>query len=67
MLGTCSQMLRIKNKTTQKMLSINALRPLKHYLPKDLMIFGRRSWVKHHKDFTFVIIFVRRQSMKNEI
>jgi hypothetical protein len=25
-----------------KMLSINALRPLKHYLPKDLMSFGRR-------------------------
>jgi hypothetical protein len=67
LLGTCSQMLRIKNKATQKMLSINALRPLKHYLPKDLMSFGRRSWVKYHKDFTFVIIFVRRQSMKNEI
>jgi hypothetical protein len=49
------------------MLSINALRPLKHYLPKDLMSFGRRSWVKYHKDFTFVIIFVRQQSMKNEI
>jgi hypothetical protein len=25
-----------------KMLNINALRPLKHYLPKDLMNFGRR-------------------------
>jgi hypothetical protein len=25
-----------------KMLDINALRPLKHYLPKDLMSFGRR-------------------------
>jgi hypothetical protein len=25
-----------------KMLNINALRPLKHYLPKDLMSFGRR-------------------------
>jgi hypothetical protein len=23
-----------------KMLNINALRPLKHYLPKDLMSFG---------------------------
>jgi hypothetical protein len=25
-----------------KMLNIDALRPLKHYLPKDLMNFGRR-------------------------
>jgi hypothetical protein len=25
-----------------KILNINALRPLKHYLPKDLMNFGRR-------------------------
>jgi hypothetical protein len=25
-----------------KMLHINALRPLKHYLPKDLMNFGRK-------------------------
>jgi hypothetical protein len=25
-----------------KMLNINTLRPLKHYLPKDLMNFGRR-------------------------
>jgi hypothetical protein len=27
LLGTCSQMLRIKNKATQKMLSIKVLRP----------------------------------------
>jgi hypothetical protein len=26
-----------------KMLNINVLRPLKHYFPKDLMNFGRRS------------------------
>jgi hypothetical protein len=26
-----------------KMLSVNELRPLKHYLPKDIMNFGRRS------------------------
>jgi hypothetical protein len=25
-----------------KMLNINALRPMKHYIPKDLMNFGRR-------------------------
>jgi hypothetical protein len=29
-------------KKQHKMLNINALRPLKHYLPKDLMNFGRR-------------------------
>jgi hypothetical protein len=27
LLGTCSQMLRIKNKATQKMLSVKILRP----------------------------------------
>jgi hypothetical protein len=27
LLGTCSQMLRIKNKATQKMLSVKVLRP----------------------------------------
>jgi hypothetical protein len=26
-----------------KMLNVNALRPLKHYFPKDIMNFGRRS------------------------
>jgi hypothetical protein len=29
-----------------KMLNVNALRPLKHYLPKGLMNFGRRSLAK---------------------
>jgi hypothetical protein len=29
-----------------KMLNVNALRSLKHYLPKDVMNFGRRSWAK---------------------
>jgi hypothetical protein len=42
-----------------KMLSINVLRPLKHYLPKDLMSFGRRSGVGHYEDVTFVIIHVK--------
>jgi hypothetical protein len=37
------------------MLSINALRTLKHYLAKELMSFGRRSWVKYHEGHTFVI------------
>jgi hypothetical protein len=33
MLGTCSQMLRVKNKATQKMLIDKILRPSKHYFP----------------------------------
>jgi hypothetical protein len=49
------------------MLGINALRPLKHYLPKDLMSFGRRSRVKYYEDFTFVIILVKQQIMRNDI
>jgi hypothetical protein len=32
-LGTCSQMLRIKNKATQEMLNVKVLRPSKHYFP----------------------------------
>ena len=32
-LGTCSQMLGVKNKATQKMLNIKILRPSKHYFP----------------------------------
>jgi hypothetical protein len=38
-----------------RMLNVNALRPLKHYLPKDLMNFGRRSRAKYHEGHTFVI------------
>jgi hypothetical protein len=41
-----------------KMLNINALHPLKHYLPKDLMNFGRRPRAKCHEGFTFVIKLV---------
>jgi hypothetical protein len=36
--GPCSQMLYIKNKTTQ-LLTIEDLRPSKHYLLSDIMIF----------------------------
>jgi hypothetical protein len=39
LLGTCSQMLRIKNKATQKMLNEIGLRLRKHYIPMDLMNF----------------------------
>jgi hypothetical protein len=41
--GPCSRMLYIKNKATQ-LLTIKDLRPLKHYLPWDIMIFKQRSW-----------------------
>jgi hypothetical protein len=33
LLGTCSQVLRVKNKATQRMLNDKVLRPLKHYFP----------------------------------
>jgi hypothetical protein len=46
------------------MLNVNALRPLKHYLPKDLMNFERRSRAKYHEGHTFVI---RHKTMRNEI
>jgi hypothetical protein len=42
LLGTSSQMLRVKNKATQKMLNVKAIRPSRHYFPWDIMIFGRR-------------------------
>jgi hypothetical protein len=38
-----------------KILNINALHPLKHYLPKDLMNFERRPRVEYHEGRTFVI------------
>jgi hypothetical protein len=38
-----------------KMLNINALRPLKHYFPKDLMNFGRRPRAEYYEVFTFII------------
>jgi hypothetical protein len=40
--GPCSRILHIKNKATQ-LLMIRDLRPLKHYLPWDIMILRRRS------------------------
>jgi hypothetical protein len=42
MLVTCSQILYIKNKTTQ-LLMVKDLRPSKHYVLSDIMIFRRRS------------------------
>jgi hypothetical protein len=42
MLETCYQMLRVKNKATQKILNLKVLRPSKHYFTWDIMIFGRR-------------------------
>jgi hypothetical protein len=40
--GPCSRMLYIRNKATQ-LLTIKDLRPSKHYLLLDIMIFERRS------------------------
>ena len=42
-----------------KMLNINALRPLKHYLPKNLMNFGRRPWAEYYEGFTFVVKLIK--------
>jgi hypothetical protein len=64
MLGTCSQILWIKNKATQKVLNNNALRLLKHYIPMDLMNFERRSRTKYHEGHTFV---VKHSSIQNKI
>jgi hypothetical protein len=55
MLRTCSQMLRIKNKATQKMLNEIDLRPRKHYIPMDLMNFERRPRTRYHEGYTFVV------------
>jgi hypothetical protein len=55
LLGTCSQMLRIKNKATQKMLNENALRSRKHCIPMDLMNFERRPRTRYHGGYTFVV------------
>ena len=58
------------------MLNINALRPLKHYLPKDLMNFGRRPWAGYHEGHTFVtkhkiirhkILNIRERSIEKQM
>jgi hypothetical protein len=41
-LGTCSQILRIKNKATQKMLSVKVLRPPNVISLRDIKNLGRR-------------------------
>jgi hypothetical protein len=46
------------------MLNKNALRPLKHYLLKDLMNFGQRPRAEYHEGHTFVI---RHKTMQNKI
>jgi hypothetical protein len=46
------------------MLNVKALRPMKHFIPEDLMCFGRRSWMKNHEGLAFVI---RDKTMQNEI
>jgi len=40
--GPCSGMLYTKNKATQLLMDKD-LHPSRHYLPLDIMIFGRRS------------------------
>jgi hypothetical protein len=54
----------LRTSPQHKMLNVNALRPLKHYFPKDLMSFGRRSQAIYHEGHTFVI---RHKRMRNEI
>jgi hypothetical protein len=50
------------------MLNIDALRPPKHYLHKDLMNFGRRSRAQYYEGFTFVIklINIIQSNVKHE-
>jgi hypothetical protein len=47
------------------MLNINALRPLKHYLPKDLMNFGRRPRVEYHEGYTEIDDIIHISSYMN--
>jgi hypothetical protein len=48
---SCSRMLYTKNKATQ-LLTIRDLRPSKHHLPWDIMIFRRRLWRVYLHDFS---------------
>ena len=41
----------LRTRQHKSRLMVNALRPSKHYFPKDIMIFGRRLWrtyLHHH-------------------
>jgi hypothetical protein len=55
MLGTCSQILRIKNKATQKMLSVKVLRPPQHYIPSGYKSISDEGYEGH----TFVSIITK--------
>jgi hypothetical protein len=43
-LGTCSQILWMKNKATQNVKYQKALRPTNHYFLSDIVNLGRRLW-----------------------
>jgi hypothetical protein len=49
------------------MLNVNVLCPLKHYLPKDLMNFGRRLQIKYYEGHTVVIKFMEQCRMKHNV
>jgi hypothetical protein len=50
--GLALKWYKLRTRQHQNKLFVNALRPSKHYFPKDIMIFGRRSWrtYLHHLD-----------------
>jgi hypothetical protein len=41
--GLALKCYKLRTRQHQNKLFVNALRPPKHYFPKDIMIFGRRS------------------------
>jgi hypothetical protein len=50
LLGTCSQMLWVKDKATQNVKYQKALRPSNHYFLSDIVNLGRRSWRSYLHD-----------------
>jgi hypothetical protein len=45
-LVTSSQMLRVKNKATWRLLNVKVFHPSRYYFPSDIMNFGWRLWRK---------------------
>jgi hypothetical protein len=54
----------LRTRQHENRLMVNALRPSKHYFPKDITIFGRRSWrtyLHHHNMYQW-----KTKHMKHE-
>ena len=63
--GLALKCYKLRTRQHQNELFVNALHPSKHYFPKDIMIFGRKSWrtYLHHLNIHICININNEWSM----